>query len=184
MNDGEHISKSIRILRWVIRYCVHWLIVYQIVDETLNLSDRWHRHLVRAHSPGTPQDGLQFFMGHFLLLSIVPGFLAGLLLNAKFRHSAARFVWIPPALIFTAMLVLTPALWDHDIAGGVREFSKRYLQGVQWNAPGNEFGPAWYIAYQHIRVTMPLLAGIAYSVGASVGMSAILRRFQRIAAKL
>jgi hypothetical protein len=177
-------SRRVSTVRWIIRYIAHLLVLSLVVNRSVYFSDWLHIKMLHLNSVGPPQSGAQFFINHFIALSLIPAFVVALVLNLKFRHRPACWVWIPPLLILAVNFALITEFWDHDFAGGLHEFFVRYLQLGTFQAGNGAFGPAWGNLYEHIRVTMPALAGVAYSAGAALAISSPMSRLRAFFAKI
>jgi hypothetical protein len=123
-------------------------------------------------------------VSHLLLFSFVPAFVVALIINAKLQHRTAQYVWIIPVLILIVVFVFfgpgmyPTMIWDSDFRTAFRHFFGGGFQLRDTRKPGS-FGD-WYRAAYQIRYSMPAYAGIAYSLGAWLGMSPKARGLQRV----
>jgi hypothetical protein len=123
----------------------------------------------------------QFFFSHLPMLVSLPAFFAGLMINARFRHKVASYVWILPVAILAVAFLFGPGmyptmLWDSDLPASFCPF---FGSEIQLEARGNgsrSFPPAdWLHAYDQLTFSMPAYTAIVYSLGASLGMSSLTK---------
>ncbi len=131
----------------------------------------WVLPLVRANAT---ESRMQFMFLHLFALTFLPGVLAGLI-NAKYRHRVAAYVWILPAivLIYKLLTFSTSVFEDHwslafhyYFAGNfyVPEFhSYRDLFGMM--TPGSDM----LRGMAQLSVTGAFYAAVGYSVAAFAG---------------
>jgi hypothetical protein len=126
---------------------------------------------------------LQFLFSHLLVLSVLPGFIAGFVNARLFNRAIVRFVWLVPfavllyRFVFTAPGIYPTMLWDSDFrqafhyffGGGFkivgewrnyRELRTLFLQNMGDLLRG----------YTQYRWTVPAYVGVAYSLGASLSL--------------
>jgi len=123
----------------------------------------------------------QFAFSHLLVLSVVPGLIAGFVNARLFNRGIVRFVWLVPFVVllfrfvFTAPGMYPTMLWDSDFGKAFH-----YFFGAGFNIVGechthqdmrtlilkniNEF----VRGYSQYRWTAPAYVGAAYSIGASL----------------
>jgi hypothetical protein len=132
--------------------------------------------------------GLEFLFAHLFAFSFLPAFIAGLA-NAKFKHKAAEFVWIVPAIILSYKLLTFPntssVLYQsqsssvlHYYFGGAFLLPDAHVYGwgskAYWAAvSSNADAPR---ALAQLNFTAPLYAGVAYSVASWLGIQMELSR--------
>lgn len=169
-----------------LRYLFHLLIVYLLVrgtifsvSETAYKADLW---INKSHFKTA--GFFQFFFSHLPILVIIPAFLAGLMINARFRHKVASYTWILPAAILAVAFLFGPGmyptmLWDSDFSASFRHFFGSEFQ-FEARGGGNRIFPLsdWLRAYDQLLFSMPAYTAIAYSLGASLGMSGLTKRLQ------
>jgi len=177
----------------LVRFGFHLFLLYSVVSFACRTLPDWmtsHTLAVIFHAAvGTDPFGLLF--SHLLAFSAIPAFLAGVVINAKLMHGVARFTWIAPTALFVlAFLFKAPGiyptmLWQSDFGLALHHFFGAIpLEGLA-GARGNFANwIGFFQAYSQLRFTAPLYAGIAYSVGAALGMSAWCRALQRLLEKL
>jgi hypothetical protein len=94
----------------------------------------------------------------------------GLVINAKFRHKAAQYIWIVPVVMLALQFIfhgpgMYPAmLGDSDFRKAFHFFFGRGLPTdvTNWRAD-------WYRVYAQVRFTVPAYGALAYSFGAFLG---------------
>lgn len=129
----------------------------------------------------SPSGRFQFFFSHLLAFSFIPAFVSGVV-NARFRHRAAQFVWLVPTTILAYKFVTFPAqsvfqsqfaaAFHHYFGGGfvipdTSNFRDLFAFGVNYDTMR---GMA-----QH-QFTAPFYAGIGYSLAAWVSCRTKLRQ--------
>lgn len=131
----------------------------------------------------------QFFFNHIFALSFVPSFAAGLV-NARFKHKAAWFVWIVPAVILAYKLVTftAPSVFHsgsesarHQYFAGGFSIADYHNWREFWALVGSSSDMSRGVA--QVRITAPFYAGVGYSLAAWIGQRAALsdKISQRIA---
>lgn len=165
-------------LGWqAIRFLLHLAAVYLVAAFVPEHIAGWtYRNLFPALQIHTNRSSFEFFYTHLLFFSFVPAFLTGLL-NARFKHRVAEFVWIVPAIVLLYKLV------TFSTTGSV------LAQTYSWPAFHQYFGGGFLIPESHnwtqfvdllsnpdmIRgvtqrlYTAPFYAGIAYSLASTLG---------------
>jgi hypothetical protein len=168
----------------VLWFLLHLAAVYALVEFFTPWLAGWTRGtllpLLQQHP--TSSGRVQFLFSHVLALSFVPAFLSGLI-NARFRHKAAQFVWLVPAVIlaykfatFPAPSVLQnqfPAAFHQYFGSGfvVPEF--RNYHDLFWIAGSNSDMTR---GMAQLRFTAPFYAGVGYSLAAWIGRRTELNR--------
>jgi len=169
-------------LKRFVRYGFHLVILYQVVSfSTTTLLDLIYKAIFfRTHGtgPSLPQEA-KFLFSHLLAFSIIPAFVVGLVINAKFRHKAANYIWIVPVVVLAYEFVFygpgiyPTMLGDSDFPRAFHFFFGGGLPTDLTNLHGD-----WHRVYTQVRFTMPAYAAIAYSFGAFLGMNSRSRAFQ------
>ena len=132
----------------------------------------------------------QFFFSHLPVRSIIPAFFAGLMINARFRHQVACYVWIlPVAILAVAFLfgrgIYPTMLRDSDFSPSFRHFFGSEFQ-FEPRGNGNRISPVadWFRAFAQLTFTMPAYTAIAYSLGVSLGMCSLTKWLQGFMARV
>jgi hypothetical protein len=123
----------------------------------------------------------EFLFSHVFAFSFIPAFLLGMI-NAKFKHKAAQFVWVVPAAILAYKFSTFPApsVWQSQFPAAFRQyFGGGFLVPEYGN--WDEF---WSIAASYdvtrgmvqLKFTAPFYAGIGYSLAAWIGRRTDLNR--------
>jgi hypothetical protein len=167
----------------ILWFLVHLAAVYAIVKLVTPWLAGWTRGtLLPLLQHPTSSGSFQFFFSHILAFSTIPAFLTGLA-NARFKHKAAQFVWLVPALIlaykfatFPAPSVFQrqfPAAFHHYFGGGfiIPEFRDWH---EFWSIVGSNSDMTRGMA--QLQFTAPFYAGVAYSVAAWIGLRTELSR--------
>ena len=166
----------------VLWFLVHLAAVYTIVKFVTPWLAGWtHGTLLPQLQHPTSSGRFEFFFSHILAFSFIPAFLSGLV-NARFKHKAAQFVWLVPAAILAYKFATSPApsvfqsqfsAAFHQYFGGefvIPEFHDFHdLFSTGSNAD------VWRGVAQH-QFTAPFYAGVAYSAAAWIGLRTELSR--------
>lgn len=174
---GDDTQTAVSLGRQTIRFVFHLASVYLVVLICSSALAGWtYRNLFSALQIHTKRSSFEFLYTHLLFFSFVPAFLTGLV-NARFKHRVAEFVWIIPSLVLLYKLVTFPAM------GSV------LVQTSSWPALHEYFGGGFLIAEFHnwtqyaqlfsnpdmVRgmtqrtFTAPFYGGVAYSLAAMIG---------------
>jgi len=161
----------------------HLAVVYAIVNFCTPHLAGWTRvRLLPFLRHPASSGSLEFMFSHILAFSFIPAFLTGLI-NARFKHKVAVFVWVVPTMILAYKFATFPspsALQSHFsaafhqyFAGGfmIREFRDwpDFWSIVMSNPdvmPGNT----------QLSFTAPFYAGAGYSIAAWMGLRTQLNR--------
>lgn len=164
-------------------FLIHLVAVYAIVNFVTPGFAGWihGRILPLLHHPSS-SGSFEFFFSHIIVVSVVPAFLTGLV-NAKFRHKAAEFVWIVPVAILTYRFFTFPA--PSVLQSRLPAAFLEYFGGGFVVPEFNNWREFWAIVgtnsdmtrgMEQVRYTAPFYAGVAYSVAAWLGRRAQLSR--------
>jgi hypothetical protein len=111
-----------------LRFLLHLAAVYAIVKFCTPSLAGWTRGwLLPLLQAPTSSGSFEFFFSHLFAFSFIPAFLTGLV-NARFKHKIAQYVWLVPTVILiykiarfsTAVSVLygnPPSTFDHYFGG-------------------------------------------------------------------
>jgi hypothetical protein len=110
----------------VIWFLLHVAAVYSIVNFGTAWLAGWTRGrmLPLLEIRTTSSSQFEFLFSHLLAFSFVPAFLAGLV-NARFKHRVAQFVWLVPAAILAYKLATFPApsvLQSHQLSAAFHQY--------------------------------------------------------------
>ena len=176
--------------RQTLRFVFHLASVYLVVLICSSAFAGWtYRNLFSALQIHTRRSSLEFLYTHLLFFSFVPAFLTGLV-NARFKHRVAEFVWIVPTLVLLYKLVTFPEMgsvlvhtssWPalHEYFGGgflIAEFHN-------WTQYAQLFSnPDMLRGMTQRTFTAPFYGGVAYSLAAMIGrrnpaLQIVLQRF-------
>jgi hypothetical protein len=155
----------------LVNFCTAWLAGW---------IQGWLLPMLRVHSSSSR---LEFLFSHLLAFSSLPAFLAGLI-NARFRHRAAQFVWLVPAVVLAYKLVTYSAsgsvfysrpFWsrfDYYFGGGFSIPEFHSWQGLF----GMASDPDITRGMAQLSYTAPFYAGVAYSLAAWIALRPDLHR--------
>jgi hypothetical protein len=168
----------------IVCFLLHLAAVYAIVHFCTAWLAGWTRGwlLPFLRIKTSSSSAMEFLFSHVLLFSFVPAFLAGLI-NARFHHRVAQFVWLVPAAILAYKLATFPApsvlqsqlsAAFHQYFGGgflIREFRDWH---DFWSIVDSNPDMARGLA--QMTFTAPFYAGVGYSVAAWIGRRTDLNR--------
>ena len=157
-------------------FLVHLAVVYAIVNFCTPWLAGWTRGtLLPLLQKPTSSGRFEFLFTHIFAFSVIPAFLTGLI-NARFMHRAAQFVWLVPAVILAYKLITFPAasvlqsqsstVFHQYFGGGflVPEFRDWHeFWSIVSSNPDMTRGMA------QLSFTAPFYAGVGYSTAAWIG---------------
>lgn len=162
-------------LKRIVRFGIHLIILYQVVSfSTTFLPDLLYKAILlatHATGPSLPQAAGSLF-SHLLAFSMIPAFAAGLVINAKFRHKAAEYIWIVPVVILAYEFIFHgPGMYPTML--GDSDFPKAFHFFFGGGLPTDvtNWRADWYRVYAQVRFTAPAYGALAYSFGAFLAMS-------------
>jgi len=122
----------------------------------------------------------QFAFTYLLAFSAIPAFLVGLV-NAKFRHRTALFVWIVPVAVLGYKFVTFPtSLFQSHFQTAFHHYFGGNFLIPEYHSYRELFesfvsNPDMQRGIDQEQITAPAYAGIAYSFAAWIGMRMGLR---------
>jgi hypothetical protein len=164
-------------------FLFHLAVVYAIVNVCTPLLAQWTRDTLLPLLQHPSSSGrFEYLYSHLFVFSFIPGFVAGLV-NARFRHIAAQFVRLLPAVILAYEFAMFPspsvlqsqrsAAFHQYFGGGftIPEFRNwhEFLSIAGLNSDMAR-GKA------QTNFTAPAYAGIGYSLAAWIGLRTELNR--------
>jgi len=170
--------------RWqILWFVLHLAAVYAIVQFITPWLSWWTRRiLLPLLQQPTSSGRFEFLFSHVLVFSLVPAILSGLI-NARFKHKAAQFVWVVPAVVlaykfatFPSASVLEsrfPAAFHQYFEGGFLIPEYRNWQEF-WSLVGSSADMTRGMV--QMNYTAPFYAGIGYSIAAWFGARVDLSR--------
>jgi hypothetical protein len=174
-NTAKKAAMSWQIL-W---FLPHVAAIYVIVQFCTPWLAGWTRGrlLPLLQMPSKSSSGFEFLFSHLFVFSFVPAFLAGLV-NARFKHKVAEFVWVVPTTILAYKLITFPAVtsvfqspsssaFHHYFGGGFLIPESRDWQDFWRIARSN---PDMMRGMSQVSFTAPFYAGLAYSAAAWVSL--------------
>lgn len=169
-------------LKRIVRYGFHLLMFYEVVRfSTTSLPDILYNAVVfptHGSGPAIPQE-LAFFLPHLLAFSAIPAFVVGLVINARFRHKAAEYIWIVPVVILTYEFIFHgPEIYPTMLSDSNFPKAFHFFFGGGLPTDVTNWRADWYRVSAQIRFTAPAYGGLAYSFGAFLGMNPRSRRLQ------
>lgn len=167
----------------ILWFSLHLAAVYVIVEFCTPLLARWTRDILLPLLQHPSSSGrFEYLYSHLFAFSFVPGFAAGLV-NARFKHKAAQFVWLIPAVILAHKFATFPSpsvlqsqfsAAFHQYFGGefaIPEFRTWHeFLSTAGSIPDMARGRA------QMNFTGPFYAGVGYSVAAWIGLRTELNR--------
>lgn len=174
----------------ILWFLLHLAAVYAMVKFFTPWLAGWTRGtllpLLLQHP--TSSSRFEFLYSHILAFSLIPAFFAGLI-NARFKHKAAQFVWLVPTVILAYKFATFPApsvLQSQFPAAFHQYFGGSFVIGEFrdwrefWNIVGSNSDMMRGMA--QMQYTAPFYAGTAYSIAAWIGRRTELN--QRVADKI
>lgn len=174
-------------LKRIVRYALHLIFLYAVVEfsiialphliyDAIHWSDHWSGLL--------PFQAEAFLFSHLLIFSVAPALVAGLLINAKLRHQAAKYIWIVPVVVLAYEFVFNgPGMYPTMLGDSDFRRAFHFFFGGGLPTDVTNWHADWYRVWWQLLFTVPAYAGIAYSIGAFFGMSAKTRGLQRFMEK-
>jgi hypothetical protein len=167
----------------ILWFLLHVAAVYVIVNVCTPLLARWaHDDLLPFLQHPSSLGRFEYLYSHLFAFSFVPGFVTGLV-NSKFKHKAAQFVWLLPATILAYKFATFPspsvlqsqfsAAFHQYFGGGfvIPDFRNWHeLLSTAASIPDMTRGRA------QTNFTAPLYAGVGYSFAALIGFRTELSR--------
>lgn len=156
--------------------------VYAIVEFCTPWLAGWTRGtLLPLLEHPTSSGRFEFLFSHILAFSFIPAFLAGLI-NARFKHKAAQFVWLVPTAILAYKFVTFPApsAFQSQFPAALHQYFGGGFVVPEYHS-WEEF---WSIASSHdmtrgmaqLKFTAGFYAGVGYSLAAWIGRRTELNR--------
>jgi hypothetical protein len=167
----------------IVWFLLHVAVVYAIVNFCTPWLAGWTRGrllpLIQRRTPSSSQ--FEFLFSHLLAFSFVPAFLAALV-NARFKHRVAQFVWLVPTAILAYKLATFPApsvLQNQLSAAFHQYFGGGFLIGEfrGWDDLRSLYSnPDMTRGMAQMTFTAPFYAGVGYSAAAWIGHRTELHR--------
>jgi hypothetical protein len=168
----------------IVWFLLHVAAVYAIVNFCTAWLAGWTRGrllpLLQIRTTSSSQ--FEFLFSHLLTLSFIPAFLAGLI-NSRFKHRVAQFVWLVPTAILAYKLATfsAPSVFQSQLSAAFHQyFGGGFLIGEfrnwhdLWSIMGSNSDMTRGMA--QMTFTAPFYAGVGYSVAAWIGRRTELHR--------
>jgi len=168
-----NLSKRKFLALTLLQFLLHLAVVYLLANSVVVwLSAQFHNLILPLLGMPSSQSRLAFAFNHLLLFSVVCGMAAGIV-AATYKHRAAQFVWIVPAIILAYKFLTFPAglfqdrfalAFHHYLAGGflIPEFHTYHEAFMGWNSDYERgIDQMWF--------TVPVYVGLAYGVASWAG---------------
>jgi hypothetical protein len=174
-------------LKRIVRYGIHLIILYEVVTFSTNSLPHllYKARLLATHGTFVPQHELAFAFSNLLAFSVIPAFLVGFILNAKFRHEVAEYIWVVPVAILGFEFIFNgPGMYPTML--GNSDFPKafQFFFGGGLSTDLTHPNADWVRVYAQITFTMPAYASLAYSLGAFLGIRVKTRALRTFVEKL
>jgi hypothetical protein len=172
----------------ILWFSLHLAAVYILVQFCTPWFAGWvNRTLLPSLGYATSASSLSLLFSHLFIFACVPAFLAGLI-NAKFKHKAAEFVWIVPAVVLVYELIAFQGTSSvlaqdrfsafHYYFGGMFLLPDPHTYGwgskAYWEAVDTSRDVGRALA--QLKFTAPFYAGLAYSFASWLGIRTELNR--------
>ncbi len=166
----------------ILWFLLHLAAVYVIVEFCTPWLAGWTRGTLLPFLGYPASSGrFEFLFSHILAFSFIPAFLAGLI-NVRFKHKAAQFVWLIPAAILAYKFATfpSPSAFQSQFPAAFHQFFGGAFAVPEYHN-WEEF---WSIASSHdvtrgmvqLKFTAPFYAGVGYSTAACIGRRVDLHR--------
>jgi len=172
------------VLLQIVWFLLHLVAVYAIVKFCTAWLAGWTRGtlfpLLQIRT--TSSSHFEFLFSHLLAFSFLPAFLVGLI-NSRFKHKVAQFVWLVPAVILAYKLAIFPA--PSVLQGQFSAAFHQYFGGGFVIREFRDWHDFWSIVDSNrdmtrgmaqLTFTAPFYAGVGYSVAAWIGRRTELNR--------
>lgn len=177
--DSRYAASGWQILRFVF----HLTAIYAVVKFFTPYLARWTRtSLLPLLQLPTSASSFEFLFSHLLAFSFVPAFLLGLL-NSRFKHKIAQFVWLVPASILGYKLAMfsAPSVLDNQLSSAFYHyFNSEFLVGEfrDWQSfwATLRSNADTLRGLDQLWFTAPFYAGVGYSLGAWIGLRTDVNR--------
>ena len=174
-------------LKQIVRYVVHLIILYDVFGFSITLLPILVYMAVYGLTRGinpTPRQEMQFIISHLISFSVIPAFVVGLLINAKFRHKAAEYIWIIPVVLLAYEFFFHgPGIYPTMLGDSDFPRALHYFFGGGLPTDLTSVDADLSRVFIQIWFTMPVYGAIAYSVGAFLGMNPRNRALQKFMEK-
>ena len=163
----------------------HLLLVYAIAKFVAPWAAGWVQRVLVQLEVIPPSGGFGFFFSHILAFNFLPAFLTGLV-NARFRHDAAKYVWLIPAAVLAykfATFQTSTSVLVHGYS-----FSAAFHQYFENNFSTPQFSD-WKEFWAFVggnadmlrgmvqaTVTAPFYAGVGYCAAVWIGLRTQLNK--------
>ncbi|MGB6384185.1 MAG: hypothetical protein WBD25_17085 [Terriglobales bacterium] len=173
----------------ILWYLLHLAAVYTIVEFCAPWLAGWTRGiLLPLLQHPTSSSRFEYLYSHLFAFSFIPSFLAGLF-NARFRHKAAQFVWLVPAVILAYKLTTfaAPSVLQSQLSGAFHQYFGGGFMIPEFRDWHDLFriagsNPDMTRGIAQLNFTAPFYAGVGYSMSAWIGRRTELNR--RVAEKV
>jgi hypothetical protein len=157
----------------------HLATIYLIVHFCTPWLAGWTRGwlLPLLHMTSSSSSGFEFLFSHLFVFSAFPAFVAGLV-NARFRHKAAEFVWVVPTAVLAYKLITFPAATS-VFQSSASPVLHQYFGGGFLIPEYRDWPDFWRIVASdpdvlrglaQVTFTAPFYAGLAYSAAAWISL--------------
>jgi hypothetical protein len=165
----------------ILWFLLHVAVIYALVVFcTVRLAGWAWGWLLPILQRPTSSSSFQFLFSHVFAFSFIPAFLVGLV-NARWKHRVAHFVWIVPAVILAYKFVTFPApsvFQSHFSAAFHQYFGAAFVirEFRDWKDLWSLVGgnPDMPRGMAQLKFTAPFYAAVGYSVGAWISFRAEL----------
>lgn len=178
-SNGELSNTHASVFRQSVRYILHLIAVYIIVNTTpMWLAGFFHaRFLPLVQQHDSTISSFQFAFSHLFMFSFWPAVIVGFVYSQWFRHRVTFFVWIVPVVVLTYKFLTFPAatvfqshfdVTFHQYFGGgfiIPEWSSyEELFKIAGSNPDMPRG------MEQLRYTAPVYAAVGYALGSVLAM--------------
>jgi hypothetical protein len=160
----------------VLWFLLHVAVVYGITNFCTTWLAGWTRGtLLPLLQKPTSLSSYEFLFSHIFAFSFVPAFAVGLI-NARFKHRVAQFVWLVPTAVLAYKFLIFPAssIFHSQFSAAFRQ----YFGGGFLIPDARDWHDFWTMVRSNpdmargmaqLNFAAPVYAGIGYSVAAWIG---------------
>ena len=159
----------------VLWFFLHLAAVYALVQFCAPWFSGWTAgRLLPVLQHRTSLGPFEFFFSHLFVFNVIPAVLVGLL-NARFKHKAAQFVWVVPTAILAYKFFTFPtaSVFASPFSGAFHQYFEGGfpLPGSWTSTDIRSEADSFDIlrALAQLQFTAPFYAGVGYSFAAWIG---------------
>lgn len=177
-------SKTVTVGWQLVRFLLHLVAVYAIAQYAPRLAGWSRNFLLPLLQMPASSSSLEFLFSHLFAFSFIPALFVGLT-NTRFKHKAAQYVWLVPAIVLAYKFATFPTPIRSVLDNATPSFPNfsgafhEYFGGGFMIGEYRDWSDFWRIVsdnpdmmrgFTQVRVTAPFYAGIGYCLAAWVAL--------------